>query len=488
MIPAGRLLRVAALAALGLAAAAPSASAAGQPVPRVGSSFPADTGARVRVGTRAYLTIGDALAAAGPGDTVVVGPGIYHERLRIGGPVVLVGRGRPVVDGGGEGHIVEILAPCTVRGFLLRRSGVNPEREDAGIMARVGPVRIEDNWLEDVQYGIYLKDAGGSVVRGNVVRGKPLPLARRGDGIRLWHSSGSRIVGNDVRGARDVVVFFSDRLVIRGNRVRDGRYGLHYMYSNHNRIVENRLEDNEVGAFLMYSNDIELERNVFGRSSGSSGFGIGLKDADSIRAVDNLFAANQVGVYLDNSPHSVGVRNVFRRNLFLYNQTGVRLLPSVHDNRFEANDFVDNDRPTDAPGGAVPGAARQNDWTGNHWSAYVGFDRNGDGVGDTPFSYARLTDDLVSRDPALRLFAWSPAFPVLDLLSRFFPLLRPVPLVVDTAPRLDAVALRLWEEAPPVETEPAPRRAGVSPWAFAWMAVGGGALAGAWKARPRRRR
>lgn len=483
-----------ALLAGGPAAARAAALPAGTPIPPpVGRAGPprADTARVLRVGAGSpYGSIRAALADARPGDTVRVGPGVYHGSLLVDRPVTLLGTGRPVVDGGGRGHVVEITAPgVTVRGFTLRASGENPEREDAGVMVRAGPVRIVDDRLEDVQYGIYLKDAPGSLVQGNVVRGKPFPLARRGDGIRLWYSSSTRIAGNDVAGARDVVVFFSDHLRIEDNHVTGGRYGLHYMYSNHNRIEGNRLEGNEVGAFIMYSKDITLRRNVFGRSHGSSGFGIGLKDSDSLRVRDNLFAANQVGVYLDNSPHSVGVENVLEGNVFLYNEAAVRLLPSVHSDRFTGNSFVDNGRPADIPGGAVRGGADQNDWSGNYWSGYAGFDADDDGVGDTPFSYARLTDDLVSRVPELRIFDRSPAFPVLDALSRFFPLLRPEPVVVDSVPRLEAAALERWRADPPVAAEASGGgRGGRTGPAILWVAAGVAGVAGAAVVRPGRTR
>ncbi len=50
--------------------------------------------------------------------------------------------------------------------------------------------------------------------------------------------------------------------------------------------------------------------------------------------------------------------------------------------------------------------------------------------------HARLSDELLSRYPALGLFVMSPALGVLDVVSRFFPLLQPEPVVVDSAPRI----------------------------------------------------
>ncbi len=414
---------------------------------------PTEAGAQaLRVGPGApHATIASALAAAGPGDTVRVGPGVYRERLSVERPVVLLGEGRPVIDAGGEGHAVEATAELEIRGFELRNTGTVVEREHAAVMVRGARAVVADNVMEDVFYGVYLKEAPGSLVRGNRIAGKDLPPPRRGDGIRLWYSSDTRVLDNRVRRTRDVVVYFSSGLEVRGNVITGGRYGLHYMYSDHNVFRQNVFEGNQVGAFVMYSRDVRLEDNVFAESRGASGMGLGLKDADGVVARGNLFVRNESGVYLDNSPRARDGRNAFRANLFLYNESAVRMLPSVAGNDFRANSFVGNTRPAAVSGGMGRGQAAQNDWTGNYWSGYAGFDRDEDGVGDTPFVHARLSDDLMSRHEALKLFARSPVMPVLEAVRRFFPFLEPEPVVADSAPRLEASALARWERRPPVQ-------------------------------------
>jgi nitrous oxidase accessory protein len=318
-----------------------------------------------------FSTIGDAVASARAGDTVLVGPGTYSERLVIDRPLTLKGEGWPVIDGGGTGHVVEALAPFRLEGFVVRASGSNVEEEHAGVMVREAPgSRIVGNRLEDVFYGIYLKGSPGSLVRENRIQGKPFSPPRRGDGIRLWYSSASEILENTVIGTRDVVIYFSDSLLVRGNVIEGGRYGLHYMYSNHNVFERNRFDGNEVGAFLMYSADIRLRENVFANSAGMSGMGIGLKDSDAIEASGNLIVGNVVGIHLDNSPHSADVTNSFTGNLLLANQAGIRLLPSVRRNLFEGNDFLSNGTPVVVAGGAGPDQAARNDWSRNHWSEY----------------------------------------------------------------------------------------------------------------------
>jgi nitrous oxidase accessory protein len=399
---------------------------------------------RVAPGTE-LSTVTEALESAAPGDTVVVGPGVYRERLVVSRPVVLLGEEWPVIDGEGQGHVIEATAPIEIRGFIVRGSGTSVDLEHSGLMVRGGRSQVVGNWFEDVLYGIYLKEAPGSVVARNRVIGKPFPKGRRGDGIRLWYSAGSRVDGNEVERTRDLVVYFSDSLTMRGNRVQGGRYGIHYMYSNHSRLEDNELVDNNVGAFLMYSEGIRLSGNVFARSRGETGFGMGLKDADEIRADGNVFVDNRVGVQLDNSPRSRDATNRFVDNAFLHNGVGIRLLPSVRGNGFAENGFLGNERPVEVAGGVRPGQERQNEWDGNYWDEYAGFDRDLDGVGDTPYVYARLADVLMSRHPDLRLFARSPAFAVLDLVTGFFPLLRPEPVFTDSIPRLELASLDQWQ-------------------------------------------
>ncbi len=337
-------------------------------------------------------------------------------------------------------------------------------------MVRGAPAVIEDNRIEDTLYGIYLKDAPGSTVRGNAIRGKDFPPPRRGDGIRLWYSPRSTIADNEVMRVRDVVIYFSDSLRVTDNVIRESRYGLHYMYSDDNRFERNRFEANEVGAFIMYSKGIRLESNVFANAEGPSGMGLALKDADRIDAVDNLIVENAIGVHLDNSPGERDATNRFSGNLVLLNGSGVRLLPSVRGNVFEGNSFVANDRPVEVAGGAARDQAGQNRWGGNHWSAYAGFDSDADGVGDTPFQHARIADELLSRHPELRVFSGSPALSLLDVLGRFFPLIEPEPVAVDSVPRVRAAALERWRSHPPVPVVGLESRS-PAPAALAWGVV-----------------
>ncbi len=383
-----------------------------------------------------HATIRDALQAAAPGDTIVVTAGTYHEHLLLDRPVVLVGEPGTVIEGDGRGSVIVIRASATVRGFVIRGSGSDQSREDSGIIADgADAVRIEDNQFEDVLFGIYLKQCHNAIVRRNSIEGKNLALPLRGDGIHFWYSHNGTVTDNRLDRVRDLVIWFSDSTLIRGNQVQDSRYGLHYMYSDHNVFEDNAFHGNRVGAFIMYSRGITFRGNVFAHAKGTTGRGIGFKDSDDIRAVGNFMIKNAVGISLDNSPSSERASNQFEDNVVAYNDVAVAMLPSVHGNVFRANQFIDNVQPVAVAGG---GTALRNRWLENYWSDYVGFDADGDGHGDMPFVYERLSDDLFAKHQGLRLYNLSLATTALNLLGRVFPLLAPEPVVVDSLPRLVA--------------------------------------------------
>ena len=57
-----------------------------------------------------------------------------------------------------------------------------------------------------------------------------------------------------IENGRDAVIWFSSDVTIRNNVIRDGRYGLHFMFCDNNTLIGNRMEGNSVAIYLMNSN------------------------------------------------------------------------------------------------------------------------------------------------------------------------------------------------------------------------------------------
>lgn len=376
-----------------------------------------------------------ALASARDGDVVRVESGRYPGRFTISRAIRLIGEGWPVLDGGDAGTVLTVRGPgASISGLVLRGSGDSLDEENAGVSIGAPGVHVEDNRLDDILFGIYARKSPGAVIKGNVVRTKPLDLPRRGDAIRIWYSDGVTISGNRVIDSRDVVLWYSANLEVRDNVVRGGRYGLHFMYCDDARIEHNLLLDNSVGAFLMYSRRLHLIGNTVVGNHGPSGYGVGLKDMDDARIEGNLFAGNRVGAYLDNSPRDSRSRASILRNRFVGNDNGVELMPNVERAEFDGNGFEENGEQVAWAGrGGETGA---NQWRGNYWSDYRGYDGDGDGVGDLPYRSERLFEALSDRSPALRLFRYSPVSEAVDLAARILPVVKPVPKLEDAAPAM----------------------------------------------------
>lgn len=397
-----------------------------------------------------------ALAAAQPGATINVPAGVYPGPFAIDRPVVLEGAPGAILDGGNHGDVVTVTAPdVTIRGFTIRNSGDLLDRESAGVTGLAPRLTVENNLLEGTLFGIYLKNAPDSVIRGNRIFSKDLDVARRGDGIRAWYSDHPVVEDNHVTGSRDVVIWFSPHGEVRRNTVSGGRYGLHFMFSDDQIVEENVLRHNSVGAFLMYGHGLALRNNLMTDNRGPSGFGIGLKDVDNVEATGNRFVGNRVGLYVDNSPREPDATVHFSDNLIAYNEIGAALLPLVKRNSYSRNVFLDNgEQIAIVGGGELSGNAWAPDGQGNYWSDYAGFDADGDARGDINYAPQSLYENLLELYPELRLFQMSPSSDALDLAARAFPLFQPQPKIVDEHPLMAVPAL------PPVPgIEPA------APWA-----------------------
>jgi nitrous oxidase accessory protein len=414
-----------------------------------------------------------ALAAAQPGDTIVIPPGVYAGPLVVDVPgLTLEGQPGAIIDGGGLGDVFTVRAPdVTVRGLTIRNSGISLDREHAGITGLAPGLTIENNRLENVLFGIYLKEAPDSVVRGNEVTGTDLDIGRRGDGIRVWQSPGALVEDNHVYDVRDVVMWFSNDGILRNNVVENGRYGLHFMFSDNQLLEENILRDNSVGVYLMYSRGFSMRNNLMVDNNGPSGYGAALKDVDDVLAEGNRMVNNRIGVYVDNSPREADAFVLFEDNLVAYNEIGVEMLPLVRRNVFTNNIFQENREQIAIAGG---GELQGNDWSrdgwGNYWSDYAGFDADGNRVGDIVYRSSSLYEDLMEEYPELRLFQLSPATDALDLAARAFPVFQPRAKMADEHP------LMAPPDLPDVPGIPEPQTLANLAVALAMLGLAGGVL------------
>jgi nitrous oxidase accessory protein len=380
----------------------------------------------------------DLIDATAPGETLRLAAGRYEGPVVIDKPIALVGEGDVVVDAGGEGSVIRILTDgASVQGLHLSGSGDNHDHLDAGVQVRGNGNRIEGNVISDCLFGVDLQQSNRNVVRGNRISSKDLPMGVRGDAVRLWYSRENEITDNVISDVRDVVVWYSESNLIARNSVARSRYALHFMYSKKNLVEGNHYSENMVGVFMMYSDGVELRNNRIIHGQGATAMGIGFKESSNVLVSGNTIMDCAKAIYLDISPYEPDTTNRFLGNHIGYNGVGILFHSDWHGNVFRANDFTGNFTQVAVRGG---GSAARHVWSENHWGDYEGFDRNGDGVGDSPYELYAYADRLWVDVPPLAFFRGSPLFEAIDFLERLAPFTHPTLILRDELPNLSSAA------------------------------------------------
>ncbi len=374
-------------------------------------------------------SISAAVQAAAAGDTVKVERGYYVDHVVIDKPLRLQGVNRPTISGENQGDVIRVKSPdVVIEGFIIRDSGGDLTAQNAGIYVEPGAHRaiIRNNDFAYTLFGMWLEKANEVEVTNNLITGKrDFASAQRGNGIQLYNCYDAKIIGNNISFVRDgIYVDVSFRILFRGNKMHHVRYGTHYMNSHDNIWEENDAYSNRGGLALM-----EVRRQIVrnNRTWDNSDHGIMLRTIQDSVVENNIIVGNSKGFFIYDAEY-----NVLKGNLVMGNRIGVHLWAGSINNDVDHNDFIQNHNQ-------IRYVATRNElWgkgKGNYWSNYVGWDADGDGIGDTPYEANDVVDRLNWKYPLVKLLLNSPAVQSLRLIARQFPLLRG-PSVRDNNPRM----------------------------------------------------
>jgi len=383
--------------------------------------------ATLRVG--AGESIQAAIERAAPGDTIEIERARYVENLLIAKPLTLRGLQRPTISGDLKGDTIRVTShDVTLDGLIVTDSGDSLRDQNAGIYLFPGAHRavVRNCDLASNLFGLWIEKADDVRIENNLITGKrEYQSSQRGNGIQLYNTHRAQIIGNNISFVRDALyVDVSHNALFRGNRLHHSRYGTHYMNAYDNVWEDNDTWMNRGGLALMEVRRITVRNN---RAWANSDHGIMLRTIQDSLVENNVVAGNQRGFFIYDAEY-----NVLRGNSVINNVVGVHLWAGSKNNEVDGNDFIANREQVRYVGARdMPWGGRQ----GNHWSNYLGWDRNGDGLGDVPYEANDLVDRLSWQHPMMKLLLASPAVQTLRLVGQQFPLLR-APSVVDRQPRM----------------------------------------------------
>lgn len=366
------------------------------------------------------------------GGTLRPPPGVYAGPALITRPMVLDGGGRVTLDGAGRGTVLTLQTHnAVVRGMRIIRSGDSHDQIDSALLVQGDANLIEGNFFEDVLFGVFIRQSSGNRVIANHIRSRHADTARRGDGVRMWYSRGNVIEGNDIVSVRDLTLANSPQNRIAHNRIHDARTAAHLVFSPHNLVEGNHISNTTGGVVAINSEGVKVRRNRIQHVQDGGGAGVVFKESGGGMVENNEIAHCSTGILTD-SPSDGSGQIVLYGNRLAHNITAINFYGEkgghlIHRNRFE-NNLV---QAMLTPGGNP----LANEWLGNYWDDYQGFDRDQDGVGDMPYELYVYADRIWLEFPMARFFRNSPALEVLDFLERLAPFSLPELALRDAAPQ-----------------------------------------------------
>lgn len=367
-----------------------------------------------------FHNIKAALSTSNHGDTIRISKGLYKEgNIVIDKPIYLLGEAGAILDGELKYEVLSVKSNgVVIKGLCIRNSGRAALNDSGGIKVYdVTDIVIEGNILLDNYFGIYLQYATHCLIKNNIVKASQTKEYQSGNGIHCWKSDSLQIIGNKIEGHRDGIYFeFVTGSVIWRNISKNNlRYGLHFMFSHSNAYITNYFKSNGAGVAVMFTKKVVMMNNTFEENWGDAAYGILFKELTDCYLSGNRFLKNTTGIFFDGSNRIVAERNVFQANGW-----GMRMQANCMDNKITANNFIGNTFDI-----ATNGSLTLNEFNGNYWDKYDGYDLTKDKIGDVPYHPLSLYAVIVEKNPPAMLLYRSFMITLLDRSERIMPSLTP---------------------------------------------------------------
>ncbi len=387
--------------------------------------------------------LANALKIAKSGDILRLQAGTHQGPIEINKSLTVDGGGEAKLIGNGVGSPIIVNAPNSIiRGLEISGSGSNHETIDSGVRlleAATGSI-VENNKIIGNLVGVDVHGADNSIVRNNIIIGRQDDrMNDRGNGIYIWNSDGAKIIGNDIQYGRDgIFVTTSTNNEYIGNRFRNLRFAVHYMYA-HKTIVANNISiGNHLGYAIMFSNEVVVKNNL---SKNDRDYGIMLNYTNSSTIIDNIVENSAEKCVFIYNAH----KNLLKNNRFAKCETGIHFTAGSERNDIYNNSFLFNKTQVKYVG------TKWVEWSkegkGNYWSDHQGFDLDGDGIADNIYRPNDVMDKILWSQPSAKYLLGSPAVQLIKWSQSTFPALLPGG-VIDSFPLMAPVKINMpvWKD------------------------------------------
>lgn len=378
-------------------------------------------------------TLTEAIFVAKPHDNITVQKGIYNEHdIVIDKPLKIIGKEHPVIDGEKKGYVLIIKSDSVhISGLAVKNPGQSYTKDYAAIyVSRSNHFIIENSILENVFFGLLIEKSHDGLVKNNHISSNAINQASSGNGIHLWHCSNVLIEKNEVNNLRDGIYleFVENSNIINNKSHHNLRYGLHFMFSNHNEYRNNIFKNNGAGVAVMFSKFIKMTHNTFAENWGTASYGLLLKEIYDAEIENNIFQENTIGINVEGSTRINYVKNNFRSNGW-----AIKIAGACYTNKFYQNNFLNNSFDI-----SYNSKLNDNEFKTNYWSSYTGYDLDKNGFGDIPYRPVKLFSYVVNKTPETIVLLRSLFVDIINFSEKVSPVFTPDNLM-DSSPLMKPV-------------------------------------------------
>lgn len=373
------------------------------------------------------LTIQQTIDKASNGDTILVGPGHYHEKnIVIDKAIVLKGLQCPILDGDAKYEIISVKSnQVTIDGFKLQHSRKGTLDDPAAIkIYGTRDVSVINNILEDNFFGIYTQSGTHCTIKNNRLRSYAVAEQEIGNGIHCWRCDSMLIIGNTITGHRDGIYFefVTNSVIWRNVSSANLRYGLHFMFSNNDAYISNIFRNNGAGVSVMFTHGVKMFNNLFEENWGDGCYGMLLKEISDSYVEGNRFVRNTSGIFMEGAS-----RLVMEHNLFEGNGWALKIQANCMDVNVQLNNFIRNTFDVGSNGTLM-----LNFFSRNYWDKYEGYDLNKDHIGDIPYRPVSMFSMVLEKMPTAMMLFRSFMVTLLDKTEKIIPSITPENLKDDS--------------------------------------------------------
>jgi nitrous oxidase accessory protein len=144
-----------------------------------------------------------------------------------------------------------------------------------------------------------------------------------------------------------------------------------------------------------------------------------LKEIYDAEVFENVFFKNTTGIFIDGSTRINYVHNLFEQNGWAIKVSG-----GCYANNFTSNNFISNSFDI-----SYNAKINDNQFDGNYWSDYNGYDLDHDGIGDVPYRPVKLFSYIVNRTPETIILLRSLFVDIINFSEKVSPVFTPDNLV-----------------------------------------------------------